>query len=77
VETLPKICDDPWELWDLLLRAYGSEVFTPMIIAKFPAQFSGDMDEKRNSLKLLKSKFKSMFDDLSKRSKQEIERLKV
>jgi hypothetical protein len=59
------------------MRAYGSEVFTPMIVAKYPAQFSGDIEEKKNALKALKNKFKSNFDDLRDRSRQEINRLKV
>ena len=51
------ICDDPEELWELLLNSYGSEVFTPMIVRKFPLQFSGDMEGMKNSLKITKDKF--------------------
>ena len=36
IPKLPKICKDLKLIWDLLLRAYGQECFTPMIIQKFP-----------------------------------------
>jgi len=47
MKSMPLIFPDPWELWELLLQTFGSEVFTPMIVAKFPMQFSEDQDQKR------------------------------
>jgi len=48
VKSLPHICQDPQDLWDLLLETFGGDVFTPMIVRKFPAQFSGNLEDKHN-----------------------------
>lgn len=57
VKALPQICDDPEELWQLLLNAYGNESFTPAIVKKFPVQFSENTEAYKNSLKMTKDKF--------------------
>jgi hypothetical protein len=48
VKSLPHIVQDPQDLWDLLLETFGGDVFTPMIVRKFPAQFSGNLEDKHN-----------------------------
>ena len=55
VHKLPKITKDLELLWDLLLRAYGRECFTPMIIKKFPNQFKADKDSTGAHIKAIRN----------------------
>ena len=55
VPKLPKISKDLNLLWKLLLKAYGQECFTPMIVMKFPNQFKMDLEKSATQLKTLKT----------------------
>lgn len=57
VKNLPIICEDIDRLWHLLLQVYGDDCFTPNIVRKFPAQFTGDTKSQRDALTKLQESF--------------------
>ena len=54
---MPIISKDMDKLWNLLLDAYGDDCFTPQIVRKFPAQFTGDAKTQKDQLKGLQNHF--------------------